>query len=228
MLSANVNRYGGSGNEHYNLQLFSSRGYAVLLPDTPLSVGTPMQDLAKTVFPAVDKAIEMGVADPDRLGVMGASYGGYSTLALVAQTERFKAAVMDVGVGNLSSMYGVMLKNGMPAAVGWAEEGQGRMGGPPWQFPERYIQNSPLFYLHKIDTPLLISQGGMDVSPFHSDEIFVGLRRLGRKVVYVRYENEGHGIEHPGNRTDYWNRVFEWFESHLRRSVERQPSSVKN
>ncbi len=228
MLSANVNRYGGTGTDQYNLQLLSSRGYAVLLPDTPLPVGTPMQDLAKTVLPAVDKTIEMGVADRDRLGVMGISYGGYSTLALIVQTTRFKAAVMDVGFGNLTSNYGVMLKSGMPFHIGWAEEGQGRMGGPPWQFPERYVQNSPAFFLNKIETPLLISQGGMDVSPFQADEIFVGLRRLGKKVVYVRYENEGHGVEHPSNRIDQWNRILEWFESHLHPAAQRQSSSVRN
>ena len=225
MLSANVNRYGGAGNEHYNLQLLASRGYAVLLPDTPLAVGTPMQDLAKTVLPAVDKAIEMGIADPDRLGVMGTSYGGYSTLALLVQTTRFKAAVMDVGLGNLSSHYGLMLKNGTALGVGWAEDGQGRMGAPPWQVPERYIQNSPVFYLDKVQTPLLISQGGMDVSPFQSDEIFVGLRRLGKNVVYVRYENEGHGIEHYSNRIDYWNRVIDWFASHLNPTHDVQSRS---
>ena len=228
MLSANVNRYGGTGIEQYNLHLLSSRGYAVLLPDTPLSVGTPLQDLAKTVLPAVDKTIEMGVADTERLGVMGTSYGGYSTLALIVQSTRFKAAVMDVGFGNLSSMYGAMLKNGRASGVGWAEDGQGRMGGPPWQFPDRYIQNSPAFFLNKVETPLLISQGGMDVSPFLADEIFVGLRRLGKKVVYVRYENEGHGIEYPSNRIDYWNRVLEWFESHLAPAAQRQSSSVRN
>ena len=221
MLSANINRYGGSGNEHFNLQLFSSRGYAVLLPDTPLSMGTPLQDLAKTVLPGVDKAIEMGIADPDRLGVMGTSYGGYSTLALLVQTTRFKAAVMDVGIGNLSSHYGAMLKSGVPLGVGWAEEGQGRMGGPPWQFPERYVQNSPAFFLNKIETPLLISQGGMDVSPSQAEEIFVGLRRLGKKVVYVQYEYEGHGVEHPGNRIDHWNRMLDWFASHLSASQQQ-------
>jgi dipeptidyl aminopeptidase/acylaminoacyl peptidase len=215
MLSANVNRYGGSGNEHNNLQLLSSRGYAVLLPDTPLGVGTPMQDLAKTVLPAVDKTIEMGVADPNRLSLMGSSYGGYSTLALLVQTTRFKAAMMDVGFGNLSSMYGAMLKSGMSFGVSWAEEGQGRMGGPPWQFPERYVQNSPIFYFDKVQTPLLIIQGGLDISPFQSDEIFIGLRRLGKKVLYVRYENEGHGIEHYANRIDYWNRILEWIASHV-------------
>jgi dipeptidyl aminopeptidase/acylaminoacyl peptidase len=221
MLSADVNHYGTAAPAHHNLQLLSSRGYAVLLPDTPLAVGTPMQDLAKTVLPALDKTIEMGVADPDRLGIMGLSYGGYSTLALLVQTTRFKAAVMEVGSGNLSSTYGLMLKNGTPFGVGWAEKGQGRMGGPPWEFPQRYVQNSPIFYLDKVQTPLLIYQGGMDISPFHSDEIFVGLRRLGKKVAYVRYENEGHGIEHCSNRIDYWNRALEWFASHLGRPTQR-------
>jgi dipeptidyl aminopeptidase/acylaminoacyl peptidase len=215
MLSDRINRYGATANEQYNMQLLAARGYAVLLPDTPLTVGTPMSDLAKTILPGVDKAIEMHIADPDRLGIMGISYGGYSTLSLLVQTTRFKAAVMDVGIGSLSGQYGVMLKNGAAAGVAWAEEGQGRMGGPPWQFPERYVQNSPFFYLDKVQTPLLISQGAMDIAPFLSDEIFVGLRRLGRKVVYVRYENEGHGIEFYNNRVDYLNRVIEWFDSHL-------------
>ena len=224
MLSANVNRYGSAAIEQQNLQLLSARGYAVLLPDTPLRTGTPVQDLVKTVLPGVDKAIEKGVADPARLGVMGLSYGGYSTLALIAQTNRFKAAVMDVGFGNLSSSYGVLLKSGTPLSTGWAERGQGRMGGPPWEFPDRYIQNSPVFFLNKVETPLLITQGGMDVSPFQSDEVFVGLRRLGKQVVYVRYENEGHGIELYENRLDYWNRVIDWFESHLNPRAPSAPS----
>jgi len=225
MLSGNVNRYGATAVEHHNMQLLSSRGYAVLLPDTPQRVGTPMQDLANTVLPAVDKAIEMGIADGERLGVMGISYGGYSTLALIVQTTRFKAAVMDVGIANLSTHYGVMLKSGIPLGVGWAEEGQGHMGGSPWEFPDRYVKNSPVFYLDKVQTPLLINQGGMDVSPFQSEEVFVGLRRLGKKVVYVRYENEGHGIAFYPNRADYWNRLIEWFDSHLGKNSRVSPSS---
>jgi dipeptidyl aminopeptidase/acylaminoacyl peptidase len=109
----------------------------------------------------------------------------------------------------------VLLKSGVPLGVGWAEEGQGLMGGPPWEFPDRYVKNSPVFYLDKVRTPLLINQGGMDITPFQSDEVFVGLRRLGKKAVYVRYENEGHGIAFYPNRVDYWNRMIEWFDSNL-------------
>ena len=77
-----------------NMQLLATRGYAVLLPDSPQhDGGSPMADLAKTVLPGVNKVIEMGIADPERLGVMGHSGGGYSTLALIVQTKRFKGAV---------------------------------------------------------------------------------------------------------------------------------------
>jgi len=225
MLSANVNHYGSTPVAHHNMQLLSSRGYAVLLPDSPLGVGTPMKDLAKTVLPGIDKTIEMGITDPERLGIMGTSYGGYSTLALIAQTTRFKAAVMDVGVGNLTTKYGELTKAGMSLSVGWSEEGQGRMGGPPWELPERYIQNSPVFYLNKVQTPLLINQGGMDLSTHQSEEVFVGLRRLGKEVVYVLYENEGHGIDYFENRVDYWNRVINWFDSHLNAGGRPAPST---
>jgi dipeptidyl aminopeptidase/acylaminoacyl peptidase len=98
MLSANVNRYGGTGTEQYNLQLLSSRGYAVLLPEHATVRGKRQCQTSRRQYcPAVDQTIEIGVTDPERLGVMGISYGGYSTLALVSQTARFKAAVMDVG-----------------------------------------------------------------------------------------------------------------------------------
>ena len=89
----NVNQFGLVGPGTDNLQLLATRGYAVLYPDVPLQKGTPMQDLAKMVLPGVDRVIEMEIADPERLGVMGHSYGGYCTLGLIAQTTRFKAAI---------------------------------------------------------------------------------------------------------------------------------------
>src|ERR1044071_3086078 len=116
-----------------NLQLFATRGYAVFYPDIPLKVGTPMQDIAKAVLPGVNKAIELGIADPDKLGVMGHSYGGYSTLSLIVQSTRFKAAVCSAGIANLFSQYGAFGEDGMTIGVGWAEDGQGRLAGSPWE-----------------------------------------------------------------------------------------------
>ncbi|HWX43612.1 MAG TPA: prolyl oligopeptidase family serine peptidase [Blastocatellia bacterium] len=218
-LSDSVNRFGlaGLANWTTNKQLLATRGYAVLLPDTPLRVGSPMSDLASTVLPAVDKVIEMGIADPERLGVMGASYGGYSTLALIVQTTRFRAAVIFAGFGDLISAYGEMSDEGAARMIQLAEKGQLRMGGTPWQFRDRYIENSPIFYLDRVQTPALIVHGTDDhvARTFLGDEIFVGLRRLGKEAVYARYEGEGHALTSYANIADYLNRMILWFDQHL-------------
>ena len=201
-----------------NLQLFATRGYAVLYPDIPLKVGTPMQDIAKTVLPGVNRAIELGVVDPNRVGVMGHSYGGYSTLSLIVQSTRFKAAVCSAGSANLFSYYGEFGNDGMTPGVGWAEDGQGRLAGSPWEFRERYIENSPYFYLDRVTTPVLIIQGTNDrnVYTFNSDELFVALRRLGKEAVYLKYIGEEHGGWSPKNQVDRNNRIIQWFDDHLK------------
>ena len=112
-----------------NLQLLATRGYAVLFPDAPTRLGTPMLDLAKAVLPGINKVIEMGVADPTRIGIIGHSYGGYSTLALLVQTSRFKAAVESAGYGDLAASYGELADNGSAYGVAILERGQGLMGG---------------------------------------------------------------------------------------------------
>lgn len=202
------------------MQLLATRGYAVLAPDSPLRTGTPMTDLLKTILPGVDRVIDMGIADPDRLGVMGHSYGGYSTLSLIVQTTRFRAAVDSAGPANLISFYGQMDPSGSSFALGWAETGQGGMEGTPWQFRERYIENSPIFYLNRVQTPVLIVQGRLDhaVPEEQSDEVFIGLRRLGKEVEYAKYGGEEHweGSWALSNVIDYWNRVIRWFDGHLK------------
>ena len=111
-----VHRFGLVGYPAYNMQMLATRGYAVLWPDIPTHLGTPMQDLVKAVMPAIDRVVELGIADPDRLAVMGQSGGGYSTLALLVQTTRFKAAVMNAGYGDVVAMYGQM---GFDGTGGW-------------------------------------------------------------------------------------------------------------
>jgi dipeptidyl aminopeptidase/acylaminoacyl peptidase len=201
-----------------NMQLLATRGYAVLSPDAPLRVGTPMQDLAQTVLPGVDKAIELGIVDPERLGIMGRSYGGYSTLSLLVQTTRFKAAVSWAGVFNLFASYGLMTRDGTSGWTDWAEKSQGRMGGTPWEHRERYIENSPIFYLDRVQTPLMLGHGSIDTGTpsSYSEEVFVGLRRLGKEVVYNKYDGESHVIFNYANQIDFWNRMIAWFDSHLK------------
>jgi dipeptidyl aminopeptidase/acylaminoacyl peptidase len=183
----------GLENGVTNLQLLATRGYAVLFPDAPTRLGTPMADLAKAILPGINKVIEMGIADPERVGLIGHSFGGYSTLALLVQTGRFKAAVESSGHGDMIASFGELAEDGSTYGVAIAEGGQGRMGGTPWEFRSRYIENSPLFYLDRIETPLLMIHGGVDsaVDPFLAGEVFVGLRRLGRTVQLAKYRGEG-------------------------------------
>jgi dipeptidyl aminopeptidase/acylaminoacyl peptidase len=230
-LSSNLVQF-GLGCGAMNMQLFATRGYAVLLPDAPQHLGTPMVDLADTVLPGVNKVIEMGIADPDRLGVMGHSYGGYSVLSLIVQTKRFKAAMAADGFGDITASYGQMNKDGSAFGQSVAESGQGLMGGTPWQFRERYIENSPVFYLDRVETPLLIVHGAADttVLSFLSDETFVGLRRLGKEVVYAKYEGEGHSPLYwsYANQLDYSSRVIAWFDDHLKKPEIREPDKPVN
>jgi dipeptidyl aminopeptidase/acylaminoacyl peptidase len=210
--------FGSLGNRDQNLQLLATRGYAILSPDAPLGPESPISDLAKTVLPGVDKVIELGIADPARLGVMGHSYGGYSTMALITQTTRFKAAVSYAGFGDLTMKYGVMNDDGTATGPGWAETGQGRMKGPPWQFRDRYIENSPVFYLERVQTPLLLIAGANDkgVPPYLSEEVFVMLRRLGKKAAYAKYISEDHIIFNRDNQIDFFTKLTAWFDTHLK------------
>ncbi len=224
LLSNNFDQFGLVATGPFNMQLLATRGYAVLLPDMPLGVGTPMLDMAKTVLPGVNKVIELGVADPARLGVMGHSFGGYSTLSLIVQTNRFKAAIEASGLADLFGSYGAMRPDGTAFGISIEEQGAGSMGGTPWEVRDRYVANSPVFYFDRIKTPLLILHGTEDptVASFLGDEIFVDLRRLGKEVEYVKYEGEGHPPLNwkYANQVDFCNRVIAWFGAHLKSPPE--------
>ena len=219
-LSSRANDYGLAGQGVNNMQLLASRGYAVLLPDLPTRGANISADLTEMMMPALDKIIELGIADKDRVGVMGHSFGGYTTISLLSQTNRFRAGVMIGGFGNIFALYGVMRSDGEAFNVDWWEKGPNALGDSPWKARDKYIENSPVYNLDKVKTPLLIVHGAQDVStpPFLADEIFVGLRRLGADVVYAKYENEGHNPAQWGfaNQVDYATRLINWFDKHLK------------
>jgi len=216
----------GTNSEAFNLQLLSSHGYAVLVPSMPLSpegeVDDPLLRLTDGVLPAVDKAIEIGVADPARIFLLGHSFGGFSALGLVTQTNRFKAAVAIAGISDFTSYYGLfdprrrytdhpLEEFFSPSLV---ENGQGGMGAPPWEDPERYRRNSPLTYVNQVETPLMIIQGDLDYVPVEQgEEFFSALYRQGKPADFVRYWGEGHVLESPANVKDMWDRIFGWFEN---------------
>ena len=212
-----------------NMQLAAAQGYGVLFPSMPLAPYGAVEDtlaaLPNGVLPAVDKAIEMGIADGERLFVAGMSYGGYSTCGLITQTHRFKAAVAIAGLTDLIATYGVFDINRRYTddavtsgrlglySPSFFESGQGRMGVPPWQDPQRYVRNSPALHVDRIETPLLIAHGDLDIVPIdNAEELFVGLRRQGKRAQFVRYWGESHWINSPGNVRDLWARMFAWLD----------------
>lgn len=219
--SQQINRFGLWSNDTYNLQMFASRGYAVFWPDIPMrGKGMPMEDVAVAVLPGVDRVIEMGIADPDRLGVMGQSGGGYTTLSMVVQTNRFKAAVMAAGFGNLTSFAGMMSPRG---TTSWQSYLTGTLGmpWPPSSHTEAYVANSPLFFLDRVTAPLMIQAGGADTSvqDFASEEVYIGLKNLGKEAVYLNYPTADHVVTSPENLRDFWARVIDWFEKHFEKPV---------
>ncbi|WP_339864834.1 prolyl oligopeptidase family serine peptidase [Paremcibacter congregatus] len=219
-----------------NMQLLAAQGYVVLFPSLPpmltRSKDGPLLNVAEVVLPAVDQAITDGYADPERLGLYGYSYGGIAALTLLIQTTRFKAAIVGASAANLGSYYGAMsLPDRAQAGTQMGLSGVMRLeeneGGPlalgvrPWEMPERYIRNSPLFQADRITTPLMLIYGDLDyhypISQF--DEMFTALYRLNRQAVFVRYWGEGHGIFSPANIRDMWDRQLDWLGRHLGKSL---------
>jgi len=196
--------------------LFTARGYAVLLPDVAIDGNEPLADITKAVVPALDAAIATGKVDGSRLGVFGHSSGGYAVNVLITQTDRFKAAVSCQGYAHLTSFYlgggsaGVSVKS-------WIE--RVLMGSTPWEERDRYTRNSPVFSLHRVETPLLLIYGENDPGfPEQAWEMYRGLTRLGKPVALAGYKNADHyyGTWSTEQIVDFWDRVLGWFDKHLK------------
>jgi len=215
-----ANYFGASfARPFYNLQMLATRGYAVVFVGAEARRGgEPMKERADSMLPAVDKVIELGIADPERLGVFGSSAGGYSTLALIVQSTRFKAAMAHCGPGNLLSLYGDLQDSGYSHGMTVNESTTFGMPDHPWNARDQYIRNSPWFFLDKVETPLLILQGTRDtaVTVSQANELFNGLRRLGKEVQYARYEGEEHGFTALVNAIDAAQRYIAWFDRFLK------------
>lgn len=209
-----------------NLQLLSAHGYVVLQPSMPVKpygeIDDPYMELMNGVMPALDKLTELGIADPGRLGVMGQSYGGYTTYGLITQTNRFKAAVALAGPSDLVSLYGIFdarkryqdLVHEDPFRM-WNGE-TAAMGNPPWKDLGRYLRNSPIFYVERVQTPLMIIQGDLDyIAIQQGEEFFTALYRQNKRAEFVRYWGEEHVLDSPANIEDMWERIYAWYDQFL-------------
>jgi len=201
------------------LNILTSAGYAVLHPSVNFTTGYPGEAWAKGALAAVNKVIEMGVADPDRLGIQGTSYGGYATVLLITQTDRFKAAINNSGKVDMVSFYTQSPRLGVRNTHA-PEKSQDRIGGTLWEYPERYLAHSAVLQADRIRTPLLCITGDLDpnVEALQSQEIYYALRRLGKKCVWLRYRDGAHGGPNTvEERADMYKRMVEWYDTYLKK-----------
>jgi len=176
------------------------------------------------VIPAIDAAIASGIADPDRIAVMGHSDGGFAVLGLITQTNRFRSAMASASFSNFVSLYGTFYgqyrhgDSGSPKAgqllrTLQLEKGHMGMGGPPWSEPDRYREDSAINFVHKVETPLLLIHGELDFIPIQqAEEFFTALFRQDKRAQLVRYAGEGHLISDRENVLDLWRRIDMWLK----------------
>ena len=199
---------------HSEAQLLTSAGYAALYPDSIIEDNNPIDQIVGVTLPAVSQAMEMGIADKNRIGVWGHSYGGYGVMALVTHTTVFRAAVANAPFGiNMTSTYLVDVER-----IGWCEGKQARNGGSLWEKRDAYIENSPLFAFDQIETPVLVICGTHDVpGSVNARETYLGLRRLGKRVEMREYKHEDHIVTNwsAADTRDYYVSVLKWFDQYL-------------
>ena len=200
-------------------QVLASHGYAVFWPDLVLPDQGLRQAVGEQLEAGVNALLESGVADPQRIGVMGQSCGGYCTVAALTTTSRFRAGVAISGITDLVGFYTSLCPDGNSYGIAWAENGAGRLGGTLWERREAYIENSPLFHLDSVTAPLLLVHGSEDygVPETQARSTFTALRRLERRVELLIYQYEGHvpTLWAEPNYRDFCRRVLAWFDEHL-------------
>ena len=216
-MSQGLNRYYSPSARGFNKTVYTSRGYAVLMPDIVYKVNDPGMSSVWCVLPALEAAIATGVVDKERVGIHGHSWGGYQTSFLITQTDAFSAAVAGAPLTNMISMYSSIYWNSGSANQPIFESSQGRFEGGYWENIEAYTRNSPVYFAENVTTPLILLHNDKDgaVDWNQGIEYFNTLRRLKKPVVMLQYKGENHGLRKPANQKDYYVRMKEFFDHHL-------------
>jgi dipeptidyl aminopeptidase/acylaminoacyl peptidase len=203
----------------YPIEAFASAGYAVLMPmprggagygeaGQRMIVDAWGEGDYKDIMAGVDHLIGQGIADPDRLGIMGASYGGYMTNWIVTQTGRFKAASAGASLTDLTDEY--YMSEGGEFMVAYFKR--------PWENAESYAKHSPLTYANRVTTPLLLQHGERDprVPIAGAWKFYRALKAMGKTVEFDIYPRGGHVLYEPMLQREQMRRNFEWFTRWIR------------
>jgi dipeptidyl aminopeptidase/acylaminoacyl peptidase len=218
-LTQNVNRFvNPSPGTSINISFYVSNGYLVLTPDIVYTEGYPGQSALKCVLPAIQAVVDKGIVDEKAIGIQGHSWGGYQIAYMVTQTNRFHAAAAGAPVVNMIAAYdGIRWGTGLPRQFQY-ERTQSRIGGSIWQYPTRFIENSPIFWMDKVQTPVMILQNDADdaVPWYQGIEFFLALRRLGKPAWLFNYNGQPHGLRNRADQKDYTIRLQQYFDHFLK------------
>ncbi len=207
-----------------HMSAYASDGYLVLEPDVVYTIGKPGSSAVDDVTSAVKKVIELGYADPAHIGLQGHSWGGYQSSYIVTQTDMFAAVVTGAPPTDLVSFYDELYKSTGTVQQGITEVGQVRMGEDvtPWTSRELYESQSPVHQAENIKSPFLILQGTDDgaVDWDQGLEFYNAARRLGKKVIFLSYNGEGHHLAKKENQIDFQIRMKQFFDHYLKGTPE--------
>jgi dipeptidyl aminopeptidase/acylaminoacyl peptidase len=207
-----------SAGTSINPTFYASNGYLVFMPDIVYTIGSPGQSALKCVLPAIQAVINRGYVKEDSIGIQGHSWGGYQIAYMITQTNRFKAASAGAPVSNMVSAYGgIRWGTGLPREFQY-ERTQSRIGATLWAAPNKFIENSPIFYADRVKTPLIMLHNDQDdaVPWYQGIEYYLALRRLGKEVYLFNYNGEFHGLRKKATQRDYTLRMQQFFDHYLK------------
>ena len=201
-----------------NIPYFVSNEYVVFVPDLVYEDGHPGQSCLKCLMPGCDMLCQYPWVDGDNMAIQGQSWGGYQVAYLITQTGRFKAAGAGAPVSNMTSAYGGIRWESGIARTGQYEEGQSRIGDDLWHGFDLYVENSPLFHVPNVTTPVLIMHNDADgaVPWWQGIEFYNGLRRCGKQAWLLQYNDEAHNLRERRNRKDLSIRLSQFFDHFLK------------
>ena len=205
-----------------NLTFYTSRGYVVFVPDIVYTPGLPGQSAYNCIVSGVESLTKYPWIDKENMAIQGQSWGGYEVAYLITRTNMFKAAGAGAPVSNMTSAYGgIRWESGMSRQFQY-EQTQSRIGRDLWNGLELYMENSPLFRLPNVQTPVLIMHNDNDgaVPWYQGIEMFMGLRRLGKPAWLLEYNNEAHNLRERRNRKDLSIRLQQFFDHYLKGAPE--------
>lgn len=197
---------------------YTSNGYIVFNPDIWYTDGYPGESCFNCVMPGITSLIAKGYIDEKAIGAQGHSWGGYQVAYLATRTNLFAAIESGAPVVNMLSAYGgIRWGSGLNRSFQY-EHGQSRIGGTIWDMPLQYVENSPLFTMDKVQTPILIMHNDNDghVPWYQGIEYFVALKRLQKPVWLLNYTGEIHWPMRLANRIDFQKRMYQFYSHYLR------------